>query len=110
MFQLLNMEVVIILLLLIAFSFVYLKISCLAKSTTDCFELCGDKVAGRDSKGHQWKKLSSEELGISTKLISKPTKTVLNGLRRTGYLVSFLTVVLRIVWSLSLCIELIDYV
>ncbi|XP_023876310.1 uncharacterized protein LOC111988755 isoform X1 [Quercus suber] len=42
-------------------------------------------VAGRDSKGHQWKKLSSEELGISTKLISKPTKTVLNGLRRKGY-------------------------
>lgn len=41
--------------------------------------------AGRDSKGHQWKKLSSEELGISTKLISKPTKTVLNGLRRKGY-------------------------
>lgn len=42
------------------------------------------KVVGRNSKGHEWKKLNSEELGIETWMISKPTRMVLNGLRKKG--------------------------
>ncbi|XP_062156099.1 uncharacterized protein LOC133863939 isoform X2 [Alnus glutinosa] len=42
-------------------------------------------VVGRNSKGHEWKKLNSEELGIETWMISKPTRMVLNGLRKKGY-------------------------
>lgn len=32
----------------------------------------------------EWKKLNSKELGISTSMIAKPTKIVLNGLRKKG--------------------------
>jgi hypothetical protein len=42
------------------------------------------EVVGRNSKGHEWKKLNSEELGIETWMISKPTRMVLNGLRKKG--------------------------
>ncbi|KAG6712401.1 hypothetical protein I3842_05G100900 [Carya illinoinensis] len=43
------------------------------------------EVFGRDNKGHEWKKLNSEVLGIETWMISKPTRVVLNGLRKKGY-------------------------
>lgn len=32
----------------------------------------------------EWKRLSSKELGISDSMISKPTRIVLNGLKRKG--------------------------
>ncbi|XP_059656573.1 uncharacterized protein LOC132303354 isoform X2 [Cornus florida] len=38
-----------------------------------------------DCKAPEWKKLSSKDLGIRTSMIGKPTKLVLNGLRKRGY-------------------------
>lgn len=38
-----------------------------------------------DESGPKWKKLSSEELGISTSMIAKPTRVVLNGLKKKGF-------------------------
>ncbi|KAL4584699.1 hypothetical protein LXL04_009307 [Taraxacum kok-saghyz] len=35
--------------------------------------------------GSEWKKLSSKELGITNSMISKPTRIVLNGLKRKGF-------------------------
>ncbi|KAG8475904.1 hypothetical protein CXB51_032666 [Gossypium anomalum] len=42
-------------------------------------------VSGEGSKLSQWKKLNSQDLGISTSNISKPTRKVLNGLKTKGY-------------------------
>ncbi|XP_022730312.1 uncharacterized protein LOC111285238 isoform X2 [Durio zibethinus] len=42
-------------------------------------------VSGEDSKLPQWKKLNSQDLGINTSTISRPTRKVLNGLKRKGY-------------------------
>ncbi|KAK6262007.1 hypothetical protein QUC31_007823 [Theobroma cacao] len=44
-----------------------------------------NNVSEEDSKLPQWKKLNSQDLGISTTNISKPTRKVLNGLKRKGY-------------------------
>ncbi|KAK2970596.1 hypothetical protein RJ640_011785 [Escallonia rubra] len=38
-----------------------------------------------DFKPHEWKKLSSKELGIRTSKITKPTRLVLNVLKKNGY-------------------------
>ncbi|XP_009604533.1 uncharacterized protein LOC107812113 isoform X2 [Nicotiana tabacum] len=38
-----------------------------------------------DENAPKWKKLSSEELGISTSMIAKPTRVVLNGLKKKGF-------------------------
>ncbi|XP_034215672.1 CCA-adding enzyme-like isoform X2 [Prunus dulcis] len=38
-----------------------------------------------DVKAPAWKKLNSKELGITTSMIDKPTRKVLNGLKRKGY-------------------------
>ncbi|XP_048445684.1 poly(A) polymerase I isoform X3 [Pyrus x bretschneideri] len=38
-----------------------------------------------DAKAPAWKKLNSTELGITTSMIDKPTRKVLNGLKRKGY-------------------------
>lgn len=38
----------------------------------------------KDHKVPEWKKLNSKELGISTSMIAKPTKKVLNGLKQRG--------------------------
>lgn len=38
-----------------------------------------------DGKTPEWKKLNSKDLGIRTSMISKPTRLVLNGLRKEGY-------------------------
>ncbi|MCD9561073.1 hypothetical protein HAX54_020030, partial [Datura stramonium] len=35
-----------------------------------------------DENAPKWKKLSSEELGIRTSMIAKPTRLVLNGLKK----------------------------
>ncbi|KAJ6414795.1 hypothetical protein OIU84_003751 [Salix udensis] len=43
-----------------------------------------EKVIG-ERKAPEWKKLDAEELGISNSMISKPTRVVLNGLKRKGY-------------------------
>ncbi|XP_064954112.1 uncharacterized protein LOC135615510 isoform X2 [Musa acuminata AAA Group] len=46
------------------------------------------KPNGRSSEGFQgseWKMLSSKELGIRSSMIPKPTRTVLNELRKKGY-------------------------
>ncbi|CAO2818766.1 unnamed protein product [Amaranthus hypochondriacus] len=40
---------------------------------------------GGDFKVAEWKKLSSKELGISTSMISKPTRVVLIELKKNGY-------------------------
>ncbi|XVF49533.1 hypothetical protein PTKIN_Ptkin04bG0020300 [Pterospermum kingtungense] len=45
----------------------------------------GKTVSGEESKLPQWKKLNSKDFGISTSSISKPTRKVLNGLKRKGY-------------------------
>ena len=37
---------------------------------------------GGEGKAPQWKKLNSKELGISSSMIDKPTRKVLNGLKR----------------------------
>lgn len=39
---------------------------------------------GGDRKVAKWKKLSSEDLGITTSMISNPTRMVLNGLKKRG--------------------------
>lgn len=42
-------------------------------------------VGGNDDcKPHEWKKLSSKELGITTSRITKPAKFVLNQLKEKG--------------------------
>ncbi|KAL6972977.1 hypothetical protein U1Q18_027151 [Sarracenia purpurea var. burkii] len=38
-----------------------------------------------DCKAPEWKRLSSEELGISNSMIAKPTRKVLNGLKKRGF-------------------------
>ncbi|XAR48233.1 Polynucleotide adenylyltransferase [Bertholletia excelsa] len=38
-----------------------------------------------DRKTPEWKQLSSKDLGIKTSMIAKPTRLVLNGLRKKGY-------------------------
>ncbi|XP_062027661.1 uncharacterized protein LOC133743671 isoform X1 [Rosa rugosa] len=38
-----------------------------------------------DGKAPQWKKLNSKEVGISSSMIDKPTRKVLNGLKRKGF-------------------------
>ncbi|XVF08623.1 hypothetical protein REPUB_Repub07fG0018700 [Reevesia pubescens] len=43
------------------------------------------KNGSGDDKLPQWKKLNCQDLGISTSMISKPTKKVLNALKRKGY-------------------------
>ncbi|KAJ8772392.1 hypothetical protein K2173_027569 [Erythroxylum novogranatense] len=46
----------------------------------------GAKVGeGNGGKPPEWKRLNSKELGISTSMIAKPTRKVLNALRRKGY-------------------------
>ncbi|KAE8657167.1 putative DNA binding protein [Hibiscus syriacus] len=45
----------------------------------------GKSVSREESKLPQWKKLNSQDHGISTSKISKPTRKVLNGLKRKGY-------------------------
>ncbi|KAL3631739.1 hypothetical protein CASFOL_024723 [Castilleja foliolosa] len=46
-----------------------------------------DNVSSGDvyGKAPEWKKIKSKDLGISTSKISRPTKAVLNGLRRRGF-------------------------
>lgn len=41
-------------------------------------------VGVEDAKAPAWKKLNSTELGITTSMIDKPTRKVLNGLKRKG--------------------------
>ncbi|XP_058102989.1 uncharacterized protein LOC131246656 isoform X2 [Magnolia sinica] len=43
------------------------------------------RKATDDVNAMEWKKLSSKELGITTSMIAKPTRLVLNGLRKKGY-------------------------
>nr|XP_011463230.1 PREDICTED: uncharacterized protein LOC101314744 [Fragaria vesca subsp. vesca] len=44
-----------------------------------------DNNSRGDGKALQWKKLNSKELGISSSMIDKPIRKVLNGLKRKGY-------------------------
>ncbi|XP_038894749.1 uncharacterized protein LOC120083156 isoform X8 [Benincasa hispida] len=44
-----------------------------------------EEIERTDSSIPQWKTLSSEDVGIDTSMISKPTRLVLNGLRKQGY-------------------------
>ncbi|XP_077212165.1 uncharacterized protein LOC143847272 [Tasmannia lanceolata] len=61
-------------------------------SESECFtkEEIRDPITPRQrvvdhSDVPEWKKLSSKDLGITTSMISKPTRLVLNGLRKKGY-------------------------
>ncbi|KAL9268863.1 Poly(A) polymerase I-like protein [Drosera capensis] len=62
---------------------------CLDCTTTDYwwFELGGMEwiIEERKKAAPKWKKLSSEGLGITSSMIAKPTKFVLNGFKRKGY-------------------------
>ncbi|KAG9446248.1 hypothetical protein H6P81_012376 [Aristolochia fimbriata] len=42
-------------------------------------------VPADDFGGPEWKKLSSKELGITTSMIGRPTRVVLNGLKKKGF-------------------------
>ncbi|KAF5203615.1 poly(A) polymerase I-like [Thalictrum thalictroides] len=44
-----------------------------------------DKRGKDEFEGPNWKKISTNELGITTQRIAKPTRVVLNALRRKGY-------------------------
>ncbi|KAM7274257.1 hypothetical protein ACFE04_028921 [Oxalis oulophora] len=44
-----------------------------------------DEVSQGASMRDKWKKLNSKDLGISTSMITKPTRVVLNGLKKKGY-------------------------
>ncbi|CAH8267926.1 unnamed protein product [Arabidopsis lyrata] len=44
-----------------------------------------EKGSDRTSKAPEWKKLNSKDLGITSSMISKPTRLVLNGLKSKGY-------------------------
>lgn len=49
-------------------------------------QVCLNSKGRRASKGDvTWKKLNAEDLGITTSKISKPTRVVLNALRKKGY-------------------------
>ncbi|CAK9177471.1 unnamed protein product [Ilex paraguariensis] len=43
------------------------------------------KLMESDRKAPKWKKLGSKDIGISTSMIARPTRVVLNGLKRKGY-------------------------
>ncbi|XP_022134982.1 uncharacterized protein LOC111007098 isoform X2 [Momordica charantia] len=45
----------------------------------------GEESADNDSKLPNWKRFSSNELGISNFMIPRPTRKVLNGLKKKGY-------------------------
>ncbi|XP_022145836.1 uncharacterized protein LOC111015199 isoform X2 [Momordica charantia] len=51
----------------------------------DCISFAFRRKERTDSSIPQWKTLTSEELGIETSMISKPTWQVLSGLRKQGY-------------------------
>ncbi|XP_057466453.1 uncharacterized protein LOC130755899 isoform X1 [Actinidia eriantha] len=55
-----------------------------ANSDHDSVSSSGRVFEG-DCKGPKWKKLSSKDLGISNSMIAKPTRVVLNGLKRKGF-------------------------
>ncbi|CAH2064798.1 unnamed protein product [Thlaspi arvense] len=44
-----------------------------------------DQDSNETSKAPEWKKLNSEDLGITSSMISKPTRRVLNGLKSKGH-------------------------
>ncbi|XP_042017191.1 poly(A) polymerase I-like isoform X4 [Salvia splendens] len=44
-----------------------------------------DNLSGGNGRRQDWKKLKSEDLGVSTSKISRPTRVVLNGLRKRGF-------------------------
>lgn len=44
-----------------------------------------EKVVNGERKAPEWKKLNAEELGVSNSMISRPTRVVLNGLKKKGY-------------------------
>ncbi|GAV71485.1 LOW QUALITY PROTEIN: PolyA_pol domain-containing protein/PolyA_pol_RNAbd domain-containing protein, partial [Cephalotus follicularis] len=45
----------------------------------------GNEVGNSDPNAPEWKKLDSNELGITISMISKPTRVVINGLKKKGY-------------------------
>ena len=50
----------------------------------ESFELFCGYVGNGASKAPEWKKLNSKDLGIRTSMIAKPTRYVLNGLKKKG--------------------------
>lgn len=51
-----------------------------------CEHAAFDNSSGGNACRKDWKKLKSEDLGISTSKISRPTRVVLNGLKKRGIL------------------------
>ena len=64
--------------------FLKVRMSCFAslERADDSDGLSSNSVGER----RMWKKFSSKELGITNSMISKPTRIVLNGLKRQGIL------------------------
>ena len=50
----------------------------------------GVEVGGMYPKKPEWKKLNAKDLGVSTSMIDKPTRKVLNGLKKKGVYCSFI--------------------
>ncbi|XP_027124606.1 uncharacterized protein [Coffea arabica] len=44
-----------------------------------------ERIGGDGQKASQWKKLNSADLGIRSSMIPRPTRAVLNGLKRKGF-------------------------
>lgn len=60
------------------------------KGLINClFIFYGVEVGELDKKKPEWKKLNAKDLGISTSMIDKPTRKVLNGLKKKGFCCSF---------------------
>ena len=56
------------------------------KGLINClFIFYGVEVGELDKKKPEWKKLNAKDLGISTSMIDKPTRKVLNGLKKKGF-------------------------
>lgn len=59
-----------------------------------------DSLSGSSKCAKSWKKLKAEDLGISTSKISRPTRVVLNSLRKGG----IFTLKLSIMYLVCICV------
>ncbi|KAF9607124.1 hypothetical protein IFM89_032240 [Coptis chinensis] len=65
----------------------FASVATLVEPDNNCVNEEDGLVKGKEGviKGINWKKLSAKELGITTDKISKPTRLVLNALKKKGY-------------------------
>lgn len=60
------------------------NISCGATVEPQLTNPTHEKKSNSDTNRPEWKRLSSKDLGISTSMIAKPTRIVLNNLKKKG--------------------------